>query len=114
MQPDESKKPVVVREPDASKGARPVLRGEGGREASFLPSVRLEVASVAELISLKGVRFPSGSASISYPEITQKWSNKCHAFSDRRGPPWASSQQNSASRQVFLLPERYSYKIKVL
>ena len=76
--------------------------------------VRLEVASVAELISLKGVRFPSGSASISYPEITQKWSNKCHAFSDRRGPPWASSQQNSASRQVFLLPERYSYKIKVL
>ena len=39
MQPDDSTKPVVVREPDASKGARPVLRGEGGREASFLPSM---------------------------------------------------------------------------
>ena len=38
MQPDESTTPEVVREPDASKGARPVLRGEGGREASFLPS----------------------------------------------------------------------------
>ena len=38
MQPNEATDPVVVREPDASKGARPVLRGEGGREASFLPS----------------------------------------------------------------------------
>ena len=38
MQPNEATDPVVAREPDASKGARPVLRGEGGREASFLPS----------------------------------------------------------------------------
>jgi len=38
MQPNEATDPVVVLEPDASKGARPVLRGEGGREASFLPS----------------------------------------------------------------------------
>mgnify|MGYP000007445135 CR=1 FL=1 len=38
MQPDEATEPVVVREPDASKGARPVLRGEGSRETSFLPS----------------------------------------------------------------------------
>ena len=58
MQPNEATDPVVVREPDASKGARPVLRGEGGREASFLPSVRLEVALVAELISLHRSAFP--------------------------------------------------------
>ena len=38
MQPDESKKPVVVREPDASKGARPVLRGGWDREVPSLPS----------------------------------------------------------------------------
>ena len=38
MQPDEAIEPVVVREPDAVKVASPVLRGEGGREASFLPS----------------------------------------------------------------------------
>ena len=38
MQPDESKKPVVVREPDAPKGARPVLRGGWGRKALSLPS----------------------------------------------------------------------------
>ena len=38
MQPDDSTQPVVVREPDASKGARPVLRGGVGREASSLPS----------------------------------------------------------------------------
>jgi hypothetical protein len=87
----------------------------------YLPSrvimvrmVRLEVALVAELISLHRSAFSSGSATVSSPEINQKWSNKCHAFFDRRGPPWVSSQQNSASRQGFLLPERYSYKIKVL
>ena len=38
MQPDDSTKPVVVREPDASKGARPVLRGGSSREARSLPS----------------------------------------------------------------------------
>ena len=38
MQPNEATNPVVVREPDAVKVASPVLRGEGGREASFLPS----------------------------------------------------------------------------
>jgi hypothetical protein len=38
MQPDESTTPEVVREPDASKGARPVLRGGWGREALSLPS----------------------------------------------------------------------------
>ena len=76
--------------------------------------VRLEVALVAELISLHRSAFSSGSATVSSPEINQKWSNKCHAFFDRRAPPWVSSQQNSASRQGFLLPERYSYKIKVL
>ncbi len=40
MQPDESTKPMVVREPDASKGARPVLRGGSSREARSLPSPR--------------------------------------------------------------------------
>ena len=54
MQPDDPTKPVVVREPDALKGARPVLRGGGGREASSLPSNRefaarrLDVKSFAE------------------------------------------------------------------
>ena len=38
MQPDDSTKPVVVREPDASKDARPVLRGGSSREARSLPS----------------------------------------------------------------------------
>ena len=38
MQPDAPTKPVVVREPDASKGARPVLRGGPSREAGSLPS----------------------------------------------------------------------------
>jgi|JI10StandDraft_1071094.scaffolds.fasta_scaffold224201_2 hypothetical protein len=38
MQPDEAIEPVVVREPDAVKVASPVLRGEGSRETSFLPS----------------------------------------------------------------------------
>ncbi len=38
MQPDEDTKPVVVREPDALKGARPVLRGGRDREVSSLPS----------------------------------------------------------------------------
>jgi hypothetical protein len=76
--------------------------------------VRLEVASVAELISLHRSAFSLWERNGFLPEINQKWSNKCHAFFDRRGPPWASSQQNSASRQGFLLPERYSYKIKVL
>ena len=38
MRPDESPKPVVVREPDASKDARPVLRGGSSREALSLPS----------------------------------------------------------------------------
>ena len=40
MQPDKSINPVVVREPDASKGARPVLRGELHRKVGFLPSMR--------------------------------------------------------------------------
>ncbi len=38
MQPNDSTKPVVVREPDASKDARPVLRGGSSREARSLPS----------------------------------------------------------------------------
>lgn len=50
MQPDDSAKPVVVREPDASKGARPVLRGEPGREAGFLPS-RALILSTALLLA---------------------------------------------------------------
>jgi molybdopterin-biosynthesis enzyme MoeA-like protein len=37
MQPDEPTKPAVVLEPDALKGARPVLRGGSSREASSLP-----------------------------------------------------------------------------
>ena len=41
MQPNKSMDPVVVREPDASKGARPVLRGEGCREVPFLPTCML-------------------------------------------------------------------------
>lgn len=40
MQPNEATKPVVVREPDALKGARPVLRGEVGRKTYLLPSHR--------------------------------------------------------------------------
>ncbi len=50
MQPNEATDPVVVREPDASKGARPVLRGEGGREASFLPSSLPEPAASASAL----------------------------------------------------------------
>ena len=38
MQPEESTKPVVVREPDAVKVASPVLGGGEGRETSSLPS----------------------------------------------------------------------------
>ncbi len=38
MQPDEATDSVVVREPDASKGARPVRWGGSGREALSLPS----------------------------------------------------------------------------
>lgn len=38
MQPDEAIEPVVVREPDALKGARPVLWGGLGRETQSLPS----------------------------------------------------------------------------
>ncbi len=52
MQPDESTTPEVVREPDASKGARPVLRGGWGREALSLPSSDIfdfSPTSVAEL-----------------------------------------------------------------
>lgn len=44
MQPDDAKKPVVVCEPDALKGARPVRRGGAGREASSLPSHKEFVA----------------------------------------------------------------------
>src|ERR1035437_1582967 len=44
MQPDKATKPVVVCEPDALKGARPVLRGGEGREASSLPSHKEFVA----------------------------------------------------------------------
>ena len=54
MQPDEAKKPVVVREPDALKGARPVLRGGGGREASALPT-QLAAAQLSQHLQ-KGLR----------------------------------------------------------
>ncbi len=41
MQPFKPADPVVVREPYASKDARPVLRGELHRKVGFLPSMRL-------------------------------------------------------------------------
>jgi nicotinate-nucleotide pyrophosphorylase (carboxylating) len=52
MQPDESTTPEVVREPDASKGARPVLRGGWGREALSLPSSDLFDFSPAAVAAL--------------------------------------------------------------
>lgn len=50
MQPDESTTSVVVREPDALKGARPVLRGESSREAWFLPSFNALLARAGALL----------------------------------------------------------------
>jgi molybdopterin-biosynthesis enzyme MoeA-like protein len=52
MQPNEATDPVVVLEPDASKGARPVLRGEGGREASFLPSTHPQSQTPTRCLTL--------------------------------------------------------------
>ena len=51
MQPDESTKPVVVREPDASKDARPVLRGGSSREARSLPSTKEFVADRLDVVA---------------------------------------------------------------
>jgi tetratricopeptide (TPR) repeat protein len=44
--------PVVVREPDASKGARPVLRGGWGRKVLSLPSKRVSRAALAAVLVL--------------------------------------------------------------
>ena len=52
MQPNEATDPVVAREPDASKGARPVLRGGWGREALSLPSSDLFDFSPAAVAAL--------------------------------------------------------------
>ena len=52
MQPVDSTKPVVVREPDASKGARPVLWGGWGREVLSLPSKRFPLAAGVVLLAL--------------------------------------------------------------
>ena len=69
MQPNEATDPVVVREPDASKGARPVLRGEGGREASFLPSTIPTPVTTATDV----VQFWRGAG-------PQRWFKKDEAF----------------------------------
>ncbi len=50
MQPDKSIHPVVVREPDASKGARPVLRGELHRKVGFLPSMRFHRLALLPIV----------------------------------------------------------------
>jgi ComF family protein len=47
MQPIDSKTPVVVREPYASKGARTVLWGGWGREVLSLPSMRHLIEGLA-------------------------------------------------------------------
>ena len=52
MQSDDSTLPVVVREPDASKGARPVLRGGWGRKVLSLPSKRFPLAAGVLLLAL--------------------------------------------------------------
>ncbi len=62
MQPNEATEPVVVREPDALKGARPVLRGESSREAWFLPS------SVTPIQALQAASHAARSSQAARPQ----------------------------------------------
>lgn len=70
MHPDDSTEPVVVREPDASKGARPVLGGGSSREARSLPSKETTRRAAAALLLLALSQAAQAQASGSTPATT--------------------------------------------